>query len=157
MLEEGARATVLTVEAAHQFLLNVVEARPGLVNEYSQLCQAYKRTASVTECKLVDKLRALELSMKLQGKLRESATAEPKPATDFTLPPGLLELIRQKRRAALDADRMGVVARDNPQTDNEAADNTAACNYPAANHPADIPVTNTPGTARPPCTQEGGP
>jgi len=99
---EGASETALTVQAAHKYLLDVIVAGPGEIDENSPICQSYKRTETGIECKLPDKLRALELAMKLQGCLRDTAADQ---KTDVSggiiLTKSLLLAIQEKRRRAL--------------------------------------------------------
>ena len=104
--DESARETILTLQATHRLLLDIVRSRPCDIDETNPLCQATRR-GDITEYKLPDKLRAAGLAMKLQGFLRE--TPEKKPAslpanyTGAILPLSLLHSIQAERRRMLDA------------------------------------------------------
>lgn len=74
--QDGAKAAIISLEKANQFCLDVLEAKVGEVDETSPLCQSFKITEDSREYKLPDKLRALEIAMKLQGRLRDRAVVE---------------------------------------------------------------------------------
>ena len=99
---EGASDTVLTIAAANKYCLDVVTTPVGEVDETSPLCQQYEITPEKTKYRMPDKLRAIELTMKLQGKLREG-NAAPAPAVNvnITLPRSLLDAIQEQRRLSL--------------------------------------------------------
>jgi len=110
---EGARETSVTLEAAQRFLHSVVMAKPAEVDENSPICQSIRRTQTSIECKLPDKLRALELAMKLQGFLREPAgqktgdSAGDRP--EFVLSKSMLLAIQQKRQEAIASQKYNSV------------------------------------------------
>lgn len=72
----GAAKTVLSLQDANKFCLDIIQAKIGEIDERSPLCQSYKITDKSTEYKMPDKLRAAELTMKLQGKLSEKLRVE---------------------------------------------------------------------------------
>lgn len=98
---EGASATVITIAAAHGFLKELLECRVGEIDETSRLCQSYKITPELREFKLPDKLRAIELAMKLQGKLRDVDPMKTEVNVNITLPRALMEAIQEKRKQSL--------------------------------------------------------
>ena len=123
--DEGARGTLLTLQAAHRILYSIVMEKNEKTGENLPVTLGYRRkeissdrhTETTVECKLRDKLRALEFAMKLQGFPRE--TPAEKPAADTGrgesgayLPLSLLLEIQEKRRAALELD---AASRENSQ------------------------------------------
>lgn len=61
----------LSLKEKRQFLAEVVRTPVGQVDGQSKLCQSVKLTETLTEYKMPDKLRALELDAKLAGELTE--------------------------------------------------------------------------------------
>jgi hypothetical protein len=74
--DAGASDLILTLQETNKFLVDVLRTPPGEIDESSPLCQSYKITEGSREYKLPDKLRAAEMAMKLQGRLRERALIE---------------------------------------------------------------------------------
>lgn len=99
---EGASDTIITLKDGHKFLKQVMDCKPGEIDETSPLCQSYKITPESREYKLPDKLRAVEIAMKLQGHMRDGGEAKQQIVNvNITLPRSLLEQIQEKRRLSL--------------------------------------------------------
>lgn len=69
--ERGAEKDVLSHQEKRAWLAKVVRTPVGEVDQQSPLCQSYKITEGLTEYKMVDKLKALELDARLAGELKE--------------------------------------------------------------------------------------
>ena len=54
----------------------IIRTPPGEVTEGSRVCQSFKRTPTIWEVKLPNKLRAVELVLKLQGLLSDNVRHE---------------------------------------------------------------------------------
>ena len=76
LAEEVKEETVVMLKEALEFLTEVIRTPPGEVTEGHRICQSFKRTPTIWEVKLPNKLRALELAMKLQGFLTDNVRHE---------------------------------------------------------------------------------
>ena len=68
--------TVVMLKEALEFLSEIIRTPPGEVTEGHRICQSFKRTPTIWEVKLPNKLRAVELVMKLQGLLSDNVRHE---------------------------------------------------------------------------------
>ena len=89
------------------FLRAIDEAKSAEVDEYSPVCQSFKRRKDGIECRFPDKIRVLELLVKLQRLIRETPAQNTSPSpvaeSGAYLPMRLLLEIQEKRRKAVEA------------------------------------------------------
>ena len=103
--EEAARDTVLSLQNMLRYLTSIVMAKPSEMDENSTICQSFKRTKDGIECKFPDKIRVLELLVKLQGLTRETPAQDTGPVGESGayLPMSLLLEIQEQRRKVVEA------------------------------------------------------
>lgn len=70
--QKKAGSAVLTLARIHKFLYDLVEARPALLAEDSELWQSIKRTKDGVEYRLPDKLGAIARWCDIQGEGSEA-------------------------------------------------------------------------------------
>ncbi len=86
--QKAAEGAVMSLQEKLEYLAAVKRTPIGEVNETSPLCQSVEWTESGKKLKMPDKLKAIELSAKLQGEFKERVEVQVDGVSD------LLKLIR---------------------------------------------------------------